>query len=73
MQNHNVGTNVKLLPWGIVIISQTYNFEYKSLLRISQKIFYLVFEGSKNLLVCSYLRVPQAVGQVKISMFSNVN
>ena len=32
-----------------------------------------VWQGSKNPLVRSYLRVPQAAGQVKIWMISNVN
>ena len=31
------------------------------------------FQGSKNPLVRSYLRVPQAAGQVKLWMISNVN
>ena len=31
------------------------------------------WQGSINPLVCSYLRVPQAAGQVKIWMISNVN
>ena len=35
--------------------------------------FYMKKQGSKNPLVRSFLRLPQAAGQVKIWMISNVN